>query len=125
MRSGTTQAPAAVLLAPTEVVRRGQILSYWKSRKYGYIVPFEKTDADDYFFHLSNCSPDSEEPARGRECEFSLGLYKGRVKAVYVRVLPEAEETHGVITNESRQDPQKIKKTMPQRAWTSDDGGDQ
>ncbi len=65
----------------------GRISVYWPERRYGFIVDF--TEPRELFFHETDIIPTKIPPEQWRDVDFQLGKYRGRLKAVRIRILPQ------------------------------------
>jgi cold shock CspA family protein len=72
---------------------QGKIIVFWGHRHYGFIGDLDS--ANEYFFHTEDLAPNSAPPAKGLPVAFDTGQWKGRPKAINVRVLSSASEILG------------------------------
>jgi cold shock CspA family protein len=74
---------------------QGKVLVFFEHRKFGFIAA---TDTDqELFFHVSDVIPlGSTPPEKGQWVSFDLGKWKGKDKAINVRILPSGQTVNGV-----------------------------
>lgn len=73
---------------------QGRVTCFYTNRHFGFIAEMSER-GEDFFFHQDDLVLGSAIPEKGQFVAFDEGLFRGRKKAVNVRILTTAEFLSG------------------------------